>query len=249
MALDDPRFAPAWRPDGREILYVSNASDYWRDDLWLVDVETGDRRQLTRSLMAMSTPVWSPQGDRIAVFGTARDEYWYEDLSYIYVIEGLEAGPGVSERIVDMQVYATDAAMRHAPSWSVDGAFIYFPYLERGTVNVWAVPAVGGVATRITHMEGTISRVSHAPDAGTVAFVRSSPTRGGEAYALDLIGGAPERLTSFSPSWRSVAAPREIAFPSFDGLRIQGLLYDPPQRASWATCPALVQVHRRVTNS
>ena len=249
MAVDDPRFAPAWRPGGREILYVSNASDYWHDDLWLVDVETGGRRQLTRSLMAMSTPVWSPAGDRIAVFGTAKDEYWYEDLAYIYVIEDPAEGAGASERIVDMQVYATDAAMRHAPSWSADGEFIYFPYLERGTMNVWAVPAAGGVATRVTHMDGSISSLSHTAGAGSLAFVHSSPTRGGEAFALDLIGGVPRRLTSFSPVWRSVEAPTEIAFPSFDGLRIQGFLYRSPQAAEGAACPALVQVHGGGTNS
>lgn len=249
MAVDDPRFAPAWRPGGREILYVSNASDYWHDDLWLVDVETGERRQLTETLMAMSTPVWAPEGDRIAVFGTAKDGYWYEDLSHIYVIEGLDSAAGASERIVDMQVYATDAAMRHAPSWSEDGDFIYFPYLERGTMNVWTVPAAGGVATRVTHMDGTISAVSHTAGAGSLAFVHSSPTRGGEAVALDLIGGLPRRLTSFSPAWRSVEAPREIAFPSFDGLRIQGFLYRPPEVAEGAACPALVQVHGGGTNS
>ncbi|WP_420636042.1 prolyl oligopeptidase family serine peptidase [Candidatus Palauibacter sp.] len=249
MALDDPRFAPAWSPDGGELVYVSNASDYWRDDLWIVEVETGDRRQLTRTLMAMSTPVWSPEGDRIAVFGTARDEYWYEDLSYIYVVEDLDAAAGPAERIVDMQVYATDAAVRHAPSWSADGGSIYFPYLERGTVNVWAVPAAGGVATRVTHMEGTICGLSHAAGAGSLAFVHASPTRGGEAYALDLIGGVPQRLTSFAPVWRSVEAPREIAYSSFDGLRIQGFLYRPPQLAEGASCPALVQVHGGGTNS
>lgn len=249
MAVDDPRFAPAWRPGGREILYVSNASDYWHDDLWLVDVETGARRQLTRTLMAMSTPVWSPDGDRVAVFGTAKDEYWYEDLAYIYVIEDPAAGGGASERIVDMQVYATDAAMRHAPSWSADGELIYFPYLERGTMNVWAVPAAGGVATRVTHMDGSISSLSHAAGAGSLAFVHSSPTRGGEAFALDLIGGVPRRLTSFSPVWRAVEAPLEIAFPSFDGLRIQGFLYRSPQAVEGAACPALVQVHGGGTNS
>ncbi|WP_419935201.1 prolyl oligopeptidase family serine peptidase [Candidatus Palauibacter sp.] len=249
MALDDPRFAPAWSPDGGELVYVSNASDYWHDDLWIVEVETGDHRQLTRTLMAMSTPVWSPEGDRIAVFGTAKGEYWYEDLSYIYVVGDLDGAAGPSERIVDMQVHATDAAMRHAPSWSADGEFIYFPYLERGTVNVWAVPAAGGVATRVTHMEGTISGVSHTAGAGSLAFVHASPVRGGEAYALDLIGGVPQRLTSFAPVWRSVEPPEEIAYSSFDGLRIQGFLYRPPQLAEGASCPALVQVHGGGTNS
>lgn len=255
MPLDDPRFAPAWSPDAREIAYVSNASDYWHDDIWIVDVATGARRQVSRSLMAMSSPVWSPDGTRIAVFGTAKNEYWYEDLAYIYVLEEWGgsgaggAGSSAAERIVDMQVYATDAAMRHEPSWSGDGRFIYFPYLERGSVNVWAVPAAGGVATRMTHFGGTISALHHAPGAGRIAFVHSSPTRGGEAHTLDLGGGPSERVTSFSPLWKSVRPPEEISYASFDGLLIQGFLYRPPQVDGGASCPALVQVHGGGTNS
>ncbi|WP_420635138.1 prolyl oligopeptidase family serine peptidase [Candidatus Palauibacter sp.] len=253
MALDDPRFVPAWSPDGREIAYVSNASDYWHDDVWIVDVESGDLRQITRTLMAMSSPVWSPEGDRLAVFGTAKDEYWYEDLAYIYVIENLEepgvAGARPSERIVDMQVYATDSAMRHAPSWAADGRSIYFPYLERGTVNVWAVPALGGVATRVTHLGGTISALSHTAGAGRLAFVHSTATHGGEAYTVELGGGIPRRVTSFSPAWRSVEAPLEVSLASFDGLRIQGFLYRPPQLEEGVGCPSLVQVHGGGTNS
>ena len=48
MALDDGRFDPAWSPDGRTIAFVSNKADYWADDLWLVDVASGNARQLTK---------------------------------------------------------------------------------------------------------------------------------------------------------------------------------------------------------
>ncbi|MYH50050.1 MAG: prolyl oligopeptidase family serine peptidase [Gammaproteobacteria bacterium] len=71
-APDDPRFTPAWSPDGATIAYVSNGADYWADDVWLVDVVTAEARQLSRSLMASSSPVWSPDGERIAIFGTAK---------------------------------------------------------------------------------------------------------------------------------------------------------------------------------
>ena len=180
MSVDDPRFAPGWSPDSRSIAYVSNASDYWHDDIWVVDAESGARRQVSRSLMAMSSPVWSPDGTRIAVFGTAKDEYWYEDLAYIYLIDP-RAG---TEGIVEMQVYATDASMRHAPSWSGDGRSLYFPYMERGRTNVWAVPVEGGVATRITNLDGSLSSLHVAPAAGTSPLfttrrstgVRSTPS-------------------------------------------------------------------------
>ncbi len=245
MALDDPRFEPAWSPDGGLIAYVSNEADYWHDDVWVIDTESGVRRQVSRSLMASSVPVWSPDGGRIAVFATAKNEYWYEDLSYIYVLEP-EHG---SERIVKMQVYATDAIMRHRPLWSADGAHLFFPYLERGHTNLWAVPARGGVATRVTNLGGAMSSLDAAPAGDAFAFVRSGPTEGAEAYHLSAVGGVPRRITWFSPRWQGVRPPREVSYRSFDGLYIQGFLYLPAEVESGQSCPALVQVHGGGTNS
>ena len=89
-----------------------------------------------------------PGRERIAIFGTAKDEYWYQDLAYIYL---LDPGTG-SEQIVDMQIHATDATMRNRPIWAGDGETIYFPYQERGSYDLWSVPAQGGVATRVSNV-------------------------------------------------------------------------------------------------
>ena len=47
MAIDDPRFAPEWSPDGSKIAYVSNASDYWEDDVWVLDLPSGQSRRVS----------------------------------------------------------------------------------------------------------------------------------------------------------------------------------------------------------
>jgi dipeptidyl aminopeptidase/acylaminoacyl peptidase len=243
---DDPRFEPAWSPDGRTIAYVSDRADYWSDDVWLVDVASGRSRQLTRKLMASSTPVWSPKGDRIALFGTAKNEYWYQDLAYIYLVS--PASPG-SERPIAMQVYATDAIMRNRPFWSGDGRTIYFPYQQRGNDDLWAVSDTGGVATQVTSIGGSIRSLSASSGAGDFAFVRAGPTEGAEVYRLSSAGGAPERLTQLSPVWRGVRAPIELAYRSFDGSYMQGFLYLPAQAEGGSRCPALVMVHGGGTNS
>ena len=87
MAQDDRRFAPAWSPNGKQIAYFCNKNDYWEDDIWLVDVTSGEEQQISRGLMAMSTPVWSPDGTQIALMANSKSEFWYEDLSYIYLID------------------------------------------------------------------------------------------------------------------------------------------------------------------
>ncbi|WP_419948335.1 prolyl oligopeptidase family serine peptidase [Candidatus Palauibacter sp.] len=256
---DDGRFAPSWAPGGRWIAYISNRADWWHDDVWLVEAGTGDAHQISTSLMASSNPVWSPDGSSLVLMGTAKDEYWYQDLAYLYRIDLDFSGPApraVREAPIEMQVYATDAVMRFDPFWSGDGQRLYFPYQERGAFELWSVPAGGGVATRVTNVGGAWSSLHATPDGRRAVFTRDAATEGREAWLLDLEGGTPRRLTSFSTRYDGVQRPAEISFRSFDGLYMQGFLYLPaPIRTALAdgreppSCPALVQVHGGGTNS
>ncbi len=255
----DSRFSPMWSPDGRWIAYISNRADWWHDDVWLVAVASGGAHRVSSSLMASSSPVWSPDGSRLVLMGTSKDEYWYEDLAYLYRIDLDLTGPApraLREAPLDMQVYATDAIMRFDPFWSGDGERIYFPYQQRGAFDLWSVPASGGVATRVTNVGGSWSSLHVTKDGGRAVFTRDAATEGREAWLLDLGGGTPARLTDFLPHFEGVQRPAEISFRSFDGLYIQGFLYLPPAiRSAHAAgsdppaCPALVQVHGGGTNS
>jgi dipeptidyl aminopeptidase/acylaminoacyl peptidase len=254
MADDDFRFAPAWSPDGSTMAYFSNRSDYWEDDIWVIDVASGEERQISRGLMASSTPVWSPDGSRIALIATSKDEYWYEDLAYLYVLDPATG----SERVVDMQVDATDWLHNLGVFWSADGSELFFPYLQRARMELWRVPADGGVATRITNMGGHF-RSFHANTENTrsddavgglgFVFVRSTPTRGTEVDYVSVVGGPVRQLTSFATRWNGLVEPEEISYRSWDGLYIQGFLYLPPGFDPAGSYPTLVQVHGGGTNS
>lgn len=245
MAEDDARFAPAWSPDSRQIAYISNKADYWHDDVWVVDLDSRKPRQLSKSLMAASTPAWSPDGKSIALLGSAKKGYWYEDLQDIWVIDAAKG----AERIVKMQVTATDWLHSLPLYWSGDGQRFYFAYHERGDLNLWSVPAAGGVATRLTNERGTLRSFETTARADAFVYVRAGPVNGPEAHYLPAIGGPPRRLTAFAETWEGVREPEEVAYRSFDGLYIQGFLYLPPNMREGAKYPALVQVHGGGTNS
>ncbi len=241
-AVDDPRFLPAWSPDGKRIAYISNRGDYWSDDLWVTDVETRTHRQLSHGFMASTTPTWSADGRSIGLLGTSKQGYWYEDLADLYVVDGATG----AERAVPMQVYGSDWLHSQRVRWS--GGSLVFPYLERGIMNLWSVSAAGGVATRITHLGGTI-RTFDVSAGGNIVLVQTGPTTGAEVFQLRVEGGVPRQLTSFSERWVGVRAPREISYRSFDGLQIQGFLYLPPGFRAGGKYPSLVNVHGGGTNS
>lgn len=245
MAVDDLRFAPAWSPDSRRMAYYTNQADYWHDDIAVIDVASGDHGRVSHDLMASSTPVWSPSGTKIALLGTAKDEYWYEDLAYIYIIDLVA---GTDER-VEMQVHATDWLHNLGVFWSADGSELFFPYLERARMELWRVPAEGGVATRMTNMGGHFRSFDTDPSTTGFVFLRSTPTRGTEVDYFDVLGGGVRQLTDFATEWTGIAEPDEMSYRSWDGLYIQGFLYLPPDFDPAGSYPALVQVHGGGTNS
>ena len=245
MAADDFRFAPAWSPDSKKIAYYSNKSDYWEDDIWVIDVATGQERQISKGLMAQSTPVWSPDGSKIALMGVSKAEYWYEDLSYIYLLDP-EKG---TEEILDMQVHATDLLHNHTITWSGDGSEIFFPYQERSEVELWRVPAEGGVATRVTNMGGTFRSYHASRTASRFVFVRSTATRGREVDMIRRSGGPVTQLTQLSTQWQGLVEPQEISYRSYDGLYIQAFMLTPPGFDGRKEYPSLVMVHGGGTNT
>ena len=55
---------PRWSPDGKSIAFVSSRGG--SAQVWLLPVEGGEARQLTKLPIDVSGPIWSPRGDKIA---------------------------------------------------------------------------------------------------------------------------------------------------------------------------------------
>ncbi len=224
------------------MVFISNRADYWEDDLWIVEVDTGRTRQLSSGFMARGMPAFSPDGKTIAVYGTDKAGFWYLDLADIYLID---AG-GAGERRIDMQQTAMEVG---APAWSADGNELFFPVHERGELDLWRVPARGGVATRVTNMGGVTHGFDASVNGERFAFVRSTSTRGRELDLIDRDGGSVRQLTELATHWRGVRQPREISYRTRDGLYIQAFQFLPPDFDPTKQYPALVQVHGGGTNS
>ncbi|MEE4639804.1 MAG: alpha/beta fold hydrolase [Wenzhouxiangella sp.] len=242
MSAGELRFGHAWSPDGKQLAYVSNKGHFWHDDLWLADIESGRTRQLSRSFMTLGAPSWSPDGNTIAAFGTAKSGFWYTHMADLYLVD---ADTG-DERKLDGGVHAVEIGH---PVWSGDGSDLFFLVHERGQLNVWRIAAAGGVATRLTHDGGMIDGLSADRRSNHLLLVRSTAVRGREVDALNPDGGPLRQLTRLSSNWENLQQPTEISYRARDGLYIQAFQFVPPDFDPSRRYPAVVQLHSGGTHS
>ena len=118
---------PALSPDGTSVVYVLKTTNREADRdercLWLVPAKGGTPRQLTRGTND-STPVWSPDGTRLAFLRAQ------EGPAQIWV---LPIGGGEAAQVT------TQALGAGTPVWSGDGAHIAFS----GPIDSAALPRDG----------------------------------------------------------------------------------------------------------
>ncbi|HEX2754684.1 MAG TPA: S9 family peptidase [Candidatus Limnocylindrales bacterium] len=112
------------------------------DQLWIVEVATGDARRLNDEPAGVGDAAWSPDGRRIVYTTNLRRDYDLEPRSHLVVVD---ADGGGRVRLTG------DAATFAAPVWMPDGASIaaiggYLPENVYGS-DLWLIAADGSEAT------------------------------------------------------------------------------------------------------
>ena len=139
IASTQSESSPQYSPDGSRVAFRSNRSGH--NEIWVAESSApSNPTQRTKIGGALTgCPRWSPDSKRIAC--DARPD----GPPDIFVVD---AATGEAKRIT------TESSEDVTPSWSHDGAWVYFASNRDGTFQVWKAPSNGGAAVQVTKQGG-----------------------------------------------------------------------------------------------
>jgi Tol biopolymer transport system component len=223
LTTEGQEFPADWSPDASEGLYISRRTG--TGDIWVLPMDGGKPRQLTRDVRDDYSPVWSPDGKWVA-FGSNRGRQ--TDLWVVPAAGGTElrvtddaaeeGGPrfiGKSNRIaftVNSVVSAlwaitvADGKERQITPDSIrvgsfrvspDGKEVVYSVLRGGGVSDLQVASLVD-GTRRTLVAGTANNVveGYSPDSKTVLF-GSNRSGNQDVWSISAAGGEPRQLTNW----------------------------------------------------
>jgi Tol biopolymer transport system component len=163
----------AWTPDGR-IVYDSRAGG--NPDIWIVDADGRNQKQLTDDTHTERAPSVSPDGRHI-VFDSTRSgtlQIWRTDIDGGNAKQ-LTSGAGFS------------------PVYSPDGQWVVYTAFAAGGFSIWKVPVAGGESVPVITKYAFIPSIS--PDGKLIACYYGDEKTGALKIALfTFAGGEPLKL-------------------------------------------------------
>ncbi|MGD8174522.1 Tol-Pal system beta propeller repeat protein TolB [Marinimicrobium sp. ARAG 43.8] len=154
LESDDPILSPVWSPDGRRVAYVSFETS--RPAIFVQNLATGEREQLTDFQGLNGAPAWSPDGNQLALVLSK------DGNPEIYT---LDIASGRFTRRT--QHFAIDTE----PSWTADGKGIIFTSNRGGKPQIYQVTLANGRVERLTFDGDYNARGRISPDGRTMVMV------------------------------------------------------------------------------
>jgi dipeptidyl aminopeptidase/acylaminoacyl peptidase len=191
-----------WSPKGDKLAFVSAREDH--NFIGVYDVATKTLEYLSPSVDWDSSPVWSPDGARVAFirtpttsrrpsFGAIRAE-----SPWSIVIADVATGAGHE---IWKAKEGPGSAFHHIVSdgqlmWT-QGDRIVFPWERDGWTHLYSVSASGGEATLLTPGNFEVEHVSIAPDHATVFYASNQgDIDRRHIWRVSASGGKPTAVTS-----------------------------------------------------
>ena len=200
---------PAWSPDGTRLAFVHKQFPDDDNEIWVMNADGTNWRNLTDNNSADYQPAWSPDGTKIAYVSnqSGNNDIWVMN------------GDGTGHRNL-----TNHASFDSLPAWSPDGTRIAFSSKpDGGDFDIWVMNHDGTAAHNLHDNNDDELRPTWSPDGTQIAFVHNPDEPGqtdDDIWAMDTDGTNWENLTNndgedIDPAWSPDGT--RIAFASDRG--------------------------------
>jgi dipeptidyl aminopeptidase/acylaminoacyl peptidase len=169
--------------DSRSIALTSNR--HGSEDIYVVDIATGNTRRITSDTRVESMASWTPDGK---ILYTRLDDDWMDH-------DVLEIAPtGGATRLVlqDKDFFDYGAGQKFGfPRVSPDGRSVLFRSQRTGWFNFWVVPIAGGAPRQVAAEPADQVEARWSPDGSRILFL--SLTNGTQSLKVVPATGGPVR--------------------------------------------------------
>lgn len=178
---DEGFFGVTWTPDGHIVYSSTAAINHW--NLWMMNGDGSNPKQLTDSLADDTLPAVSPDG-RYIVFTSNRSgklNLWRIDLD-----------GGNPKQLTD--------AMALEPDFSPDGRWVACIFMQSGKLNLWKVPVDGSIPMQLTETFANAPAVSSDGKLIAYLYYDEQAEKKTKVAIIPSEGGAPVKILDYTPA-------------------------------------------------
>ncbi len=248
---------PCWSPDGKQIAYISNRStdpdfDYEADDLFVVDLHSGQTNKISTPPGPKGLPSFSPDGRWVAYFGhEGKGLEWKNNCLWIVPADGSAPARNLTERY---DIDAANSAINDVgspgmmpPTWSTDGSKLYFQVARHGDSTLHSIMVDGSDLETVVPGPGVVGHYSFDRSQSVLAYFHGQMDDPAQIWALEMSRpGKTRQLTKINRDWLEkidLGSIEEVWFKGAAGNDLQGWILKPPSFVPTQKYPSILEIH------
>ena len=216
--------------------YTNRRNDADKNEIYVVELSSGEISRLTDNNAPESVAEWSPDG-KMFTLTAADDKEWMNRNTKIWLLD-----PVLGEHRLLSDGF--EGSPRGAV-WTPEGGHLLFSGQQGANTNLFRMDAQTGEFEKLTNFQGSMSISSWSADRTKYVYSFSDYDTPADLWVGFVDGSEPVRLTHANPQIDELqlAEMRVIQWESHDGMMIEGLLHLPIGYEEGDMVPLILNIH------